>query len=140
MEVALVERDERSFNWKVLLENYSENHHEYDRLSYLTVWPNLMLHVFPDAALAMWVEPLSATRTVVHRRIYTRGGTDSAAAAASIAAHRLVHEQDVDVCLRVQRSHNAGVSSAGVLATVEEGGVFWFHQHLRSVFANDGCL
>ena len=31
----------------------------YHRGSYLTVSPNLMLNVFPDAALAMWVEPLS---------------------------------------------------------------------------------
>ncbi|MEQ1873507.1 MAG: aromatic ring-hydroxylating dioxygenase subunit alpha [Ilumatobacteraceae bacterium] len=202
MEIALSESDERAFNWKVLLENYSENYHTpfvhpeidnssshdypmvsdglvlyawdrplhpddeagramsellpgepgwnavatastgqpYDRGSYLTVWPNLMLNVFPDAALAMWAEPLSGNRTVVHRRLYVTPGGDSAAVAANIAAHRLVHQQDVDICLRVQRSHDAGVSADGVLATVEERGVFWLHQHLRTAFAHDGCL
>ena len=197
MELALSESDERAFNWKVLVENYSENYHTpfvhpeidnsnshdypmvsngpvlyawdrplnpsddagramnqllpgepgwdavatattgqpYDRGSYLTVFPNLMLNVFPDAALAMWVEPLSINRTLVHRRLYTRPDADPAAVAANIAAHRLVHQQDVDICLRVQGSHNAGVDADGVLATVEERGVFWFHELMRDLLA-----
>jgi Rieske 2Fe-2S family protein len=197
MDLVLTERDERSFNWKVLLENYSENYHTpfvhpeidnsnshdypmvsdglvlyawdrprqptdeagramaqllpgepgweavataatgqpYDRGSYLSVFPNLMLNVFPDAALAMWMEPLSVNRTVVHRRLYARAGSDPAAVAANVAAHRLVHQQDVDICHRVQRSHDAGVDANGVLATVEERGVFWLHQLLRAALA-----
>ena len=195
MDIAVTERDERSFNWKVLLENYSENYHTpfvhpqidtsnthdypmvsdglvlyawdrplhptdeagramaqlqpgdpgwtavatastghpYDRGSYLSVWPNLMLNVFPDAALAMWMEPVAANRTIVHRRLYTRAGADPDSVAANIAAHRLVHQQDVDICQRVQRSHDAGVSADGVLATVEERGVYWVHQHVRAL-------
>ena len=197
MHIALAERDERSFNWKVLFENYSENYHTpfvhpeidnsnshdypmvsdglvlyawdrpsqptddagramaqllpgepgwdavatattgqpYDRGSYLTVLPNLMLNVFPDAALAMWVEPLTVNRTVVHRRLYTREGTDPGAVAANIAAHCLLHLQDVDICQRVQRSHDAGLDADGVLATVEERGVYWLHEHLRAALA-----
>ncbi len=202
MGVVLSERDERSFNWKVLLENYSENYHTpfvhpeidnstshdypmvsnglvlyawdrplhptdeaglamaqllpgepgwdalasaatdqpyrpkpYDRGSYLTVFPNLMLNIFPDAALAMWVEPLTVNRTVVHRRLYTSEGADRDAVAANIAAHRLVHQQDVDICQRVQRSHDAGIDADGVLATVEERGVYWLHEHLRALLA-----
>ena len=202
MDIALAERDERSFNWKVLLENYSENYHTpfvhpeidnsashdypmvsdglvlyawdrplnpidqpgramahllpgepgwealampltgqpkdpkpYDRGSYLTVWPNLMLNVFPDAALAMWVEPLSVDRSMVHRRVYARKGISPDTVAANIAAHRLVHRQDVDICQRVQRSHTAGINAGGVLATVEERGVFWLHQLLRDALA-----
>jgi hypothetical protein len=42
-----------------------------------------------------------------------------------------VHGQDVDICNRVQRSHNAGLDADGVLATVEERGVFFIHEHLR---------
>ena len=122
---ALTESDDRAFNWKVLLENYSENYHTpfvhpeidtsstrglpdgerrpgavrlgppaasrrrrstssiratllpgepgwerarsapttdrpYDVGSYLTIWPNLMINVFPDAALVMWMEPTAA--------------------------------------------------------------------------------
>jgi phenylpropionate dioxygenase-like ring-hydroxylating dioxygenase large terminal subunit len=193
MDVVLRERDERSFNWKVLLENYSENYHTpfihpeidnsnthdypmvsdglvlyaWDRPlrpadeagsvmagllpgepgwealaaadtgspyavgSYLTVWPNLMLNVFPDAAMAMWMEPIAPNRTVVHRRLYVRRGSDPDGVAANIAAHRLVHLQDVDICTAVQTSHDAGVSADGVLATVEERGVFWVHELVR---------
>jgi hypothetical protein len=43
-----------------------------------------------------------------------------------------VHGQDVDICDRVQRSHNAGLDADGVLATVEERGVYFVHEHLRS--------
>lgn len=198
MEVVLTETDERDFNWKVLLENYSENYHTpfvhpeidtspthdypmvsdglvlyaWDRPlrptddagrvmasllpgepgwealaavdndapyaigSYLTVWPNLMLNVFPGAALAMWMEPVGATRTVVHRCLYARPGADTEALAANVAAHRLVHLQDVAICEAVQRSHNAGLSADGVLSTVEEQGVYWVHQLVR---ASDRC-
>ena len=197
MDLVLTERDERSFNWKVLLENYSENYHTpfvhpeidtsnthdypmisdglvlyawdrplqptdepgrlmsellpgepgwdavaaagtnhpYDRGSYLSLWPNLMLNVFPDAALAMWMDPRSVNRTVVHRRLYMRPGIEAAAVATNVAAHRLVHLQDVDICHRVQRSHDAGVSADGVLATVEERGVYWVHEQARAALA-----
>lgn len=195
MELVLVERDERAFNWKVLLENYSENYHTpfvhpeidtsatedypmvsdgpvlyaWDRLlhpgdtvdqrvratllpgepgweqifdagtrrpydvgSYLTIWPNLMLNVFPDAVLAMWTEPLGPASTVVERRLYLAPGRTTARRESIIAAHRLVHDQDVDICVRVQRSHAAGLDADGVLATVEERGVFFVHEQLRA--------
>ena len=193
MEIALSERDERPFNWKVLLENYSENYHTpfvhpdidtspthdypmvsdghvlyawdrplqptdeagrvmaallpgepgwetlataaatkpYDVGSYLTIWPNLMLNVFPDAAMAMWMEPVAPNRTVVHRRLYALPDADDSAVAATIAAHRMVHQQDVQICTSVQRTHDAGIDADGRLATVEERGVFWVHQHVR---------
>ncbi|MEQ1699839.1 MAG: aromatic ring-hydroxylating dioxygenase subunit alpha [Ilumatobacteraceae bacterium] len=197
MTIALSERDERPFNWKVLLENYSENYHTpfvhpeidttpthdypmvsdgrvlyawdrplqpideagrvmatllpgepgwatlaatatdkpYDVGSYLSIWPNLMLNVFPDAAMAMWMEPVAANRTVVHRRLYTLPDADDRAVAATIAAHRLVHLQDVQICTAVQRTHDAGIDADGRLATVEERGVFWVHEHVRRCVA-----
>jgi choline monooxygenase len=194
MDPVLSEAHERPFNWKVLLENYSENYHTpfvhpeidtsnshdypmvadglvlyawdrplrpstdagrrmatllpgepgwadigsaptatpYDVGSYLTVWPNLMLNLFPDAALAMWMEPLSVNRTVVHRRLYAHPDASPGSVAAQVEAHRLVHQQDVDICTAVQRSHDAGVDADGVLATVEERGVWFVHQHVRA--------
>ena len=197
MATVLSETDDRSFNWKVLLENYSENYHTpfvhpeidtsnshdypmvsdglvlyawdrpllptdetgrrlatllpgepgwdelavaatahpYDVGSYLTVWPNLMLNVFPDAALAMWMEPLAANRTRVHRRLYLRPDAAADTVTANAAAHRLVHLQDVGICTAVQRSHDAGVDADGVLATVEERGVYWVHQLARRALA-----
>jgi phenylpropionate dioxygenase-like ring-hydroxylating dioxygenase large terminal subunit len=192
MRLHHAETDERPFNWKVLLENYSENYHTpfvhpeidtsssedypmvsdglvlyawdrvlhpstddervraallpgepgwealgaagtdrpYDVGSYLTVWPNLMVNLFPDAALVMWMEPLSATRTRVQRRLFVAADMSPERGESIVAAHRLVHDQDVDICSRVQRSHNAGLDANGVLATVEERGVFFVHEHL----------
>lgn len=197
MHVVLHEAHERPFNWKVLLENYSENYHTpfvhpeidnsnthdypmvsdglvlyawdrplqptteagtrmatllpgepgwddiggaptampYDVGSYLTVWPNLMLNVFPDAALAMWMEPLSASSTLVHRRLYVHPSASADSVEAQVEAHRLVHLQDVDICTAVQRSHDAGIDADGVLATVEERGVYFVHQHIRRALA-----
>ena len=198
-EPARSESHVRPFNWKVLLENYSENYHTpfvhpeidtsssedypmvsdgpvlyaWDRLvrpggepdeelratllpgepgwerlftapterpydvgSYLTIWPNLMVNVFPDAMLAMWMEPIDARSTRVERRMYVAPGTSPAVRDANLAAHRLVHQQDVDICTRVQRSHDAGLDADGVLATVEERGVYFVHERLRAALAD----
>ena len=198
-EPALTETNVRPFNWKVLLENYSENYHTpfvhpeidmsssedypmvsdgpvlyawdrivrpggeldeevratllpgepgwerlftapterpYDVGSYLTIWPNLMVNVFPDAMLAMWMEPLDATTTRVERRMYVAPGTNPEVRDANLEAHRLVHQQDVDICARVQRSHDAGLDADGVLATVEERGVYFVHERLRAALAD----
>ena len=195
MEPALSETNDRPFNWKVLLENYSENYHtpfvhpeidassseDYPMVSdgvvlyawdrplrpsgsrvdeiratllpgepgweelasvpmdgpygiggYLTMWPNLMMNLFPGAFLAMWMEPVDATTTRVERRLFIRPELDDPTRKSIIAAHQRVHEQDVDICTRVQRSHNAGIDADGVLATVEERGVYFVHQHLRT--------
>lgn len=200
MELALVERDVRAFNWLALLENYSENYHTpfvhpeidtsstedypmvsdgpvlyaWDRLlrpgddddeqirstllpgepgwerlfeagaerpydvgSYLSIWPNVMINLFPDAALVMWMEPVDSRTTVVERRLYLLAGHTPAQRDAIVDAHRLVHHQDVDICLAVQRSHDAGLDADGVLATVEERGVFWAHEQLRRAIGHD---
>jgi len=195
MELVLSETNDRRFNWKVLLENYSENYHtpfvhpeldtssseDYPMVSdgitlyawdrplrpsgsrvdeiratllpgepgweelatvamdgpygiggYLTVWPNVMMNIFPGAFLAMWMQPLDATTTRVERRLFVRPDADDDTRKSIIDAHGLVHAQDVDICERVQRSHNAGLDADGVLATVEERGVFFIHEHVRN--------
>lgn len=195
MELVLAETNERQFNWKVLLENYSENYHtpfihpeldtssseDYPMISdgvvlyawdrplrptasrvdqiratllpgetgweelaaipmdgpygiggYLTVWPNLMMNVFPGAFLAMWIEPVDSTTSKVERRLFVRPDLDDDVCKSIISAHALVHGQDVGICNRVQRSHTAGVDADGVLATVEERGVHFIHELLRA--------
>jgi len=47
-----------------------------------------------------------------------------------------VHLQDVEICEAVQRSHDAGVDADGVLATFEERGVYWVHQHVLNASAS----
>ena len=103
----------------------------YDVGSYLTIWPNVMVNLFPDAMLVMWVEPLTASSTRVERRLYVMPGRTAHDLAGILDAHRLVHDQDVGICVAVQRSHDAGVDAGGVLATVEERGVHFIHEHLR---------
>ena len=200
MTLVSTETDERRFNWKVLLENYSENYHTpfvhpeidttstedypmisdgpvlyawdrplrpgsadderirhsllpgepgwerlfesattrpYDVGSYLTVWPNAMINVFPDAMLVMWMEPVSPGRTVVERRMYALPDAGGDTLTDNLHAHALVHRQDVDICEAVQRSHDAGLDANGVLATFEERGVYFVHEHLRSALAPD---
>ena len=201
MELVLSESDDRGFNWKVLLENYSENYHTpfvhpeidttstedypmvsdgvvlyaWDRLrrpgaadderirstllpgepgwerlftadterpydvgSYLTIWPNAMINVFPDAVLVMWMEPTTANSVRVERRLYVLPGRSPEALTGILDAHRLVHDQDIEICLAVQRSHDAGVDADGVLATFEERGVYFIHQRLRAALAAGG--
>ena len=198
MELVCAETDERDFNWKVLVENYSENYHTpfvhpeidtsstedypmvsdgpvlyawdravrpgsdpddvirttmlpgeagwerifaadttrpYDVGSYLTIWPNAMVNLFPDAALVMWVEPTGPTTSLVERRIYLAPGRSEEQRDSIVAAHALVHRQDVAICEAVQRSHTAGLDADGVLATFEERGVHFVHQHLRAALS-----
>jgi hypothetical protein len=99
-----------------------------------------MINVFPDAALIMWIEPLSATTTRVERRLLLAPGRDADAARAIVETHRLVHQQDVDICSRVQRSHTAGLDADGVLATVEERGVYFVHEQLRRCLSAEGRI
>ena len=84
----------------------------------------------------MWMEPLDATTTRVERRMYVAPGTNPEVRDANLEAHRLVHQQDVDICARVQRSHDAGLDADGVLATVEERGVYFVHERLRAALAD----
>jgi phenylpropionate dioxygenase-like ring-hydroxylating dioxygenase large terminal subunit len=109
----------------------------YDVGSYLTIWPNAMFNVFPDAALMMWVEPMDATTTRVERRLLLAAGRSAVEAQAITESHRLVHAQDVAICERVQRSHTAGLDADGVLATTEERGVYFIHEQLRRALAGD---
>ena len=201
-ELIASETDDRLFNWKVLLENYSENYHTpfvhpeidtsstedypmvsagavlyawdrplrpsaddpsgviratllpgepgWDLLatanptrpygvgSYLTIWPNMMVNVFPDALLVMWMQPLGPTTTRVERRLYVAAAVSGDQRDAIAASHRQVHMQDIDICQRVQRSHTAGVNANGRLATVEERGVYFVHAQLRAALDHAG--
>jgi len=57
----------------------------------------------------MWVEPVDATTTRVERRLLLAPDRSPAVSQAIIESHRLVHQQDVDICARVQRSQAARV-------------------------------
>ena len=67
----------------------------------------------------------------VERRLYVRQNTVQPDGDRIVTAHRLVHDQDIGICEAVQRTHDAGLDADVVLATVEERGVFFVHQHAR---------
>ncbi len=193
------ESTERAFNWKVLVENYSENFHTpwvhpelivrgwdypivnegavslaWDRPLhprnrteevlatvrpgdpgwhevasdqvddvfiagvYFTVWPNLLVSVFPRYLSAFWLTPTGPTSTRVD---YLRAWHPSVSADrrdADLAASRLVGAQDLDICEAVQRGYSAGIDTGGRLSPVHETGVAHVHGLLRRAIGDDG--
>lgn len=187
---------EGAFNWKVLVENYSENFHTpwvhpelieqgwdypittagpvslaWDRPqhprnrseevlatatpgdgawaavatnqidepfiagAYFTVWPNLLVSVFPRYLSAFWLTPAGPTRTRVN---YVRAWHPDVGASrrdADLAASRLVGHQDVTICEAVQRGYTAGIDTDGRLSPVHETGVAHVHRLLRAALA-----
>ena len=187
---------EHACNWKVLLENYSENYHTpfihpqlpaagwdypivtnglvsyawdrpqlptgeaeealarsrpdadgwhavgsavrddtYSVGSYLTLFPNLMLNVFPDSMQSLLMIPTGPTSTLVHRDFFWLASVGPERRAEDIAGGSLVHEQDIAICEAVQRSYSGGLSPEGVLSTVHESGVAFVHQVLLEALA-----
>jgi choline monooxygenase len=196
-ELEVREEHVRAFNWKVLVENYSENFHtpfvhpelivdgwEYPIVTdgpislawdrplaprnaaeralqadpcgpgwesiasnqiddvfiagvYFTVFPNLLVSVFPRYLSALLLTPLGPTSTRVRA---FRGWTPDVAAdrrAADLEASRVVAAQDLDICEQVQRGYTAGVDTNGRLSVRHERGVHHVHQLLRA--ALDGA-
>ena len=80
----------------------------------------------------MHLTPLAATRTLVRAyRFWTRD-VPATRRDADLAASRVVAEQDLDICERVQRGYTAGVDTNGRLSPVHENGVYHVHQLLRA--------
>jgi phenylpropionate dioxygenase-like ring-hydroxylating dioxygenase large terminal subunit len=187
------EQAERAFNWKVLVENYSENFHtpwvhpelivrgwDYpivndgqislawdqpqqprnrteevlassipggpgwqavatDQIDdvfiagvYFTVWPNLLVSLFPRYLSAFWLTPTGPTTTRID---YLRAWHPSVPAErrhADLAASRLVGAQDLDICEAVQRGYTAGIDTEGRLSPEHETGVTHVHRLLRA--------
>jgi len=191
-ELAVREEHVRAFNWKVLVENYSENFHtpfvhpelivngwEYpivtdgpislawdrplaprnaaeraltcepcgpgwegvaaDQIDdvfiagvYFTVFPNLLVSVFPRYLSALLLTPTGPTTTQVRAfRCWTPDvGADRRA--ADLEASRVVAAQDLDICERVQRGYTAGIDTDGRLSVEHERGVHHVHRLVRA--------
>ena len=180
MEPGIAEHVVRSFNWKLLVENYSENFHtpfvhpqlggaawDYvidvegpvvlatDRIKpgrehiaeaqadepflsgqYFTVFPNLMVSVFPRYFHALIVTPIDArTSRVDYHRYWTADVAESRRKIDHEAA-LAVGEQDLDICERVQRSYDGGLDPRGHLSPEHEKGVAHVHQLLLRSLAD----
>ena len=180
MEPGIAEHVVRSFNWKLLVENYSENFHtpfvhpqlggaawDYvidvegpvvlatDRIKpgrehiaeaqadepflsgqYFTVFPNLMVSVFPRYFHTLIVTPIDArTSRVDYHRYWTADVVESRRKIDHEAA-LAVGEQDLDICERVQRSYDGGLDPRGHLSPEHEKGVAHVHQLLLRSLAD----
>lgn len=187
------EEHRREFNWKVLVENYSENFHTpfvhpelivngwdypivaagavslawdrphhprnaaeralrdaepagpgWERVAdcqiddvfiagvYFTVFPNLLVSVFPRYLSALVLTPLGPTTTMVRAFRSWTEEVDEPRRAADLEASRLVAAQDLDICERVQRGYTAGIDTRGRLSVEHESGVFHVHELVRA--------
>ena len=191
-EIAVREEHVREFNWKVLVENYSENFHTpfvhpelivdgwdypivtdgaismawdrplaprnaaerglqaepcgpgWDAIAsnqiddvfiagvYFTVFPNLLVSVFPRYLSALLLTPIGPTTTRVRAfRCWTPDVGDDRRD-ADLEASRVVAAQDLDICEQVQRGYTAGIDTNGRLSVEHERGVHHVHQLVRA--------
>jgi choline monooxygenase len=195
-ELAVREEHVRAFNWKVLVENYSENFHTpfvhpelivdgwdypivtdgpislaWDRPLeprnaaeralqadpcgpgweaiasnqiddvfiagvYFTVFPNLLVSVFPRYLSALLLEPLGPTQTRVRAFRCWTPDVDEERRAADLEASRVVAAQDLDICEQVQRGYTAGIDTHGRLSVQHERGVHHVHRLVRAAHAD----
>lgn len=191
-EVAVREEHTRAFNWKVLVENYSENFHtpfvhpelivngwEYPIVAdgaislawdrpleprnpaehalrsepcgagwvgvadnqiddvfiagvYFTVFPNLLVSVFPRYLSALLLAPTGPTTTLVRAFRCWTPDVDAERRAADLEASRVVAAQDLDICEQVQRGYTAGIDTDGRLSVEHERGVHHVHRLVRA--------
>jgi phenylpropionate dioxygenase-like ring-hydroxylating dioxygenase large terminal subunit len=99
---------------------------------YFTVFPNLLVSVFPRYLSALLLGPTGPTTTRVRAFRFWTGDVDDERRAADLAASRLVAAQDLDICERVQRGYTARIDTNGRLSPEFETGVHHVHQHVRA--------
>ena len=192
MKCVAVDRHLGDFNWKVFVENYSENFHtpivhpeltvagwDYPTLcegaislawdrpmrptnaveqaladagpfdpewqniastqvaesfiagSYFTVFPNLLVSMFPRYGHAIVLEPLGPASTSLTVYRFAHPTVPPERLAQDLAASRAVAQQDLDICTAVQRGYNAGIDTNGLVSTSHEPGVAHVHEILR---------
>ena len=174
MELGVTEHVVRSFNWKLLVENYSENFHTpfvhpqlegaawdyvidvgarsrspptasspgWEHIAstqsdepflsgkYFTVFPNLMVSVFPRYFHALIVTPVDARTSRVDYHRCWAAEVGEARRKVDHEAALAVGEQDLEICERVQRSYDGGLDPRGRLSPQHEKGVAHVHQLL----------
>ncbi len=105
---------------------------------YLTVWPNLLVSVFPRYLSAFWLTPLGPTRTRIDYLRAWHPSVTEERRAADLTASRLVGQQDLEICEAVQRGYTAGIDSDGRLSPDHEAGVAHVHSLLVEALGSPG--
>ncbi|MBU6248240.1 MAG: aromatic ring-hydroxylating dioxygenase subunit alpha [Xanthomonadaceae bacterium] len=106
---------------------------------YYFVYPNVMLNIMPGRMQTNRIVPLGPDRCRVEFDYYY---AQDAAAQARIAADQAfsdeVQQEDIDICVAVQRGLTSGTYEAGRLCPKRESGVWHFHNRLRAAYAAAG--
>jgi choline monooxygenase len=105
---------------------------------YYFVYPNVMLNIMPGRLQTNRILPLGPGRCRVEFDYYY---AQDDAAQKRIAADQSfsdeVQQEDIDICEAVQKGLASGYYEAGRLCPRREGGVWHFHNLLRTAYADD---
>lgn len=124
--------DWHSLQWSPL-ENTGNFYGSGDALYYF-IWPNTMLNVLPGRLQTNRVVPLSPQRCRVDFDYYYPAHPDEAEQERRRQDQSFsdaVQQEDVDICLAVQRRLASGSYLAGRLCPRRESGVHHFHELIR---------
>jgi phenylpropionate dioxygenase-like ring-hydroxylating dioxygenase large terminal subunit len=105
-----------------------------DRAAYYWIYPNFMINCYGDAMDTNLVIPRSVDRTEVVFDFYFADVSDAARARnrASIDVSEQIQDEDVSICVSVQRGLKSGAYETGRLSVRREAGEHVFHQLLHA--------
>jgi choline monooxygenase len=103
-----------------------------ERAFYYWIYPNFMINCYGSAMDTNLIIPRGIDRTDVIFDFYFADVSDATHAAniASIAVSEQIQDEDVAICVSVQRGLKSGVYDAGRLSVRREGGEHLFHRLL----------
>jgi choline monooxygenase len=103
--------------------------------TYLAVFPNVAISCFAGFAATFRLTPTGPNTTRVEREYYWHPDVPAERRTADLTTTRLVVEQDLAMCERLQGTYDAGLSADGVLSTEHESGVAHVHQLVLEALA-----
>lgn len=124
-----------SLQWSPL-ENSGNFYGQGDALYYF-IWPNTMLNILPGRLQTNRVVALAPDRCRVDFDYYYPVQPDTAEQHRRVQDQQFsnaVQQEDVDICLAVQRRLTSGSYLAGRLCPKRESGVHHFHELLRQAW------
>jgi len=114
---------------------------------WIWMWPNMALNFYTWGMSVEKIIPMSRNLTRLHINVFVRPSSASTKEEAEKEEKKLIDEfmhfenvvveEDVQVCLNVQRNLDAGVYNTGMLNPTQENGVHFFQQNWRKAFNNE---
>ena len=108
---------------------------------YVALFPNVLLGIHADHFYAVYIEPVSADRTIGHFEIYyvgdaPLGDTYAPLRASNSRGWRAVFAEDQDIVERLQRGRASPAFGGGVFSPVMDGPTHCFHKWAARGLAN----